>query len=74
MIDYKQHIAINAEIRCGKPTSIGTRIPVFNVLNWLANGLCTIEIIEDFPQLNENQIKRCLSYAAEREQKIQIAS
>ena len=74
MIDYKQYIAINTEVRFGKPTIIGTRITVFDVLNWLANGMTTNEIIEDFPEIDENQIKACLSYAADRERKIQIAS
>jgi len=74
MIDYKQYIAINSEIRFGKPIIIGTRITVFDVLNWLANGMTINEIIEDFPELSENQIKACLSYAADREHKIQIAS
>ena len=74
MIDYKQYITINTEIRFGKPILIGTRITVFDVLNWLANGMTANEIIEDFPELNENQIKACLSYAADREHNIQIAS
>ena len=74
MIDYKQYITINAETRFGKPILIGTRITVFDVLNWLANGMTINEIIEDFPELNENQIKACLSYAADREHNIQIAS
>jgi len=74
MIDYKQYITINPEIRFGKPIIIGTRITVFVVLNWLANGITFDEIILDFPELNENHIKACLSYAADREHKIQIAS
>ena len=74
MIDYKQYITINAGIRFGKPIIIGTRITVFDVLNWLANGMTINEIMEDFPELNENQIKACLSYAADREYNIQIAS
>ena len=74
MIDYKQHITINPEIRFGKPTIIGTRITVFDVLNWLANGMTINDIIEDYPELDENQIKACLAYAADREHKIQIAS
>ncbi|HTG66193.1 MAG TPA: DUF433 domain-containing protein [Flavobacterium sp.] len=74
MIDYKQYITINSETRFGKPIIIGTRITVFDVLNWLANGMSFEEIIEDFPELNENQIRACLSYAADREHKIQIAS
>ena len=74
MIDYKQYIAINSEIRFGKPIIIGTRITVFDVLNWLANGMSITEIIGDFPELNEIQIKACLTYAADRKHKIQIAS
>jgi len=74
MIDYRQYITINSEIRFGKPIIIGTRITVFDVLNWLANGMSFNEIMDDFPELNENQIKACLSYAADREHKIQIAS
>jgi uncharacterized protein (DUF433 family) len=74
MTDYKQYIAIDSEVRFGKPTIIGTRITVFDVLNWLANGMTISEIIEDFPELNENQIKACLSYAADRENKTRIAS
>lgn len=74
MIDYKQYIAIDSEIRFGKPTIIGTRITVFDVLNWMANGMTINDIIEDFPELNEIQIKACLLYGADREHKIQIAS
>ena len=74
MIDYKQYIVINSEVRFGKPTIIGTRITVFDVLSRLANGMTTNEIIEDFPELEENQIKACLAHAADREHKIQIAS
>jgi uncharacterized protein (DUF433 family) len=32
--------------------------------------MTTNEIIEDFPELDENQIKACLAYAADREHKI----
>ena len=74
MVDYKAHIELNANVRFGKPTIIGTRITVFDVLSWLANGMTTKEIVEDFPELNETQIKACLAYAADREHKIQIAS
>ena len=74
MINYKQYIGINSGVRFGKPTIIGTRITVFDVLNWLANGMTINEIIEDFPEIDENQIKACLAYAADRERKIQIAS
>lgn len=74
MFDYKPYITINSQIRFGKPTIIGTRITVFDILYWMSNGMTINEIIEDFPELSENQIKACLSYAADREHKIQIVS
>ena len=74
MVDYKKYIEINPEVRFGKPILIGTRITVYDVLNWLANGMSFDEIIDDFPELSETQIKACLSYAATREHKIEVAS
>lgn len=74
MINYKKYITIDSEIRFGKPIIKGTRITVFDILNWLANGMTINEIIHDFPELDEYQIKACLAYAADREHKIQIAS
>ena len=74
MIDFKDHITINPEIRFGKPTIIGTRISVYDVLNWLANGMNIEEIIYDFPELTEENIKACLLFAANRENRIRVAS
>ncbi len=74
MIDFKEHITINPEIRFGKPTIIGTRISVYDVLNWLGNGMSITEIIYDFPELTEENIKACLLFSANRENRIRIAS
>ncbi|WP_114939168.1 DUF433 domain-containing protein [Mucilaginibacter endophyticus] len=72
-IDYKQFIEVNPEIRFGKPVIIGTRITVYDVLQWLASGSTHEEIIEDFPQLNEDHIFACLAYAANKERTIRVA-
>ena len=61
-VGYKQYIEVNAEVRFGKPVIKGTRITVYDVLQWLASGMTHEEIIADFPQLNENQILACLAY------------
>ena len=66
MVDYKSYIEMNANVRFGKPTIIGTRITVFDILSWLANGMTTNEIVEDFPELNEIQIKACLAYKTKK--------
>ena len=62
-MDYKEYIEINPTIRFGKPCIMGTRISVYDVLNWLASGMSIEEIIEDFPQLNEEKIRICRSYS-----------
>ena len=74
MIDYKEYIVIDANIRFGRPVIKGTRISVYDILSWLANGMSSDKILEDFPELNLNQVKACLAYAADKEHKISIAS
>ena len=53
---------------------MGSRISVYDVLNWLANGMTKREILKDFPKLDENSINACLSFAANRENSIRVAS
>ncbi|WP_462251017.1 DUF433 domain-containing protein [Ferruginibacter sp.] len=64
---------MNPNIRFGKPCITGTRISVYDVLSWLASGMSFDEIIDDFPQVNKEQILACLSFAADKERKIKIA-
>ncbi len=73
MIDYKKYISIDPNVRFGKPFLIGTRISVYDVLSWFANGMSAKDIIIDFPELTETQIQACLAYAADREHKIREA-
>ncbi len=74
MVDFKKYIVLDPNKRFGKPILLGTRISVYDVLNWLANGMTKEEILLDFPELNENQINACLSFAANRENRIRVAS
>ena len=46
------------------------RIAVADVLGWLAAGMTHAEIIDDFPELTEQDIRACLEYAAERERRL----
>lgn len=70
---YTDCIVFNPEIRFGKPCIKGTRISVYDVLSWLANGMSHEEIIEDFPELSGERIQACLAYAADREHKLKVA-
>lgn len=72
MVDFKKHIIIDPNKRFGKPILVGTRISVYDVLNWLANGMTKNEILNDFPELNEDKINACLAFAANRENRIRV--
>lgn len=74
LMNYTDYIEINPEKRFGKPIIMGTRISVYDVLRWLAEGMSFNDIIYDFPELNEEQIKACLSYAAFKEHKLRVVS
>jgi uncharacterized protein (DUF433 family) len=58
-----EHIAIDEGICRGKPVIKGTRITVEFILELLANGWSTGEIIENYPQLKEEDIFAALQYA-----------
>ncbi len=74
MTNYKDFIGIDSNIRFGKPIIKGSRISVFDVLNWLANGMTKQDIINDFPELDDIKIRACLSYAAHREKSLIVVS
>ncbi len=73
MIDYKEIITIDPGKRFGKPCIRNMRITVYDVLGWLASDMTRDEIIEDFPELTQDDISACLAYAADKERKIRIA-
>ena len=68
MLDSKQlldRITINPEVMVGEPTIRGLRITVEQILKALANGITTQEILEDYPELEPEDIQAVLLYAAE---------
>ena len=56
--------------RGGKPCIRGLRITVYEMLEYLASGMSQEEILADFPDLEADDIKACLTFAAERERKL----
>jgi uncharacterized protein (DUF433 family) len=74
MKHYSEIITMNPGIRFGKPCIRGMRITVYDILSWLASGMTSIEILEDYPELTDEDIKATLAYAADREHKIKVAS
>ena len=70
MVDYKNIITLEPGKRSGKPCIRGMRITVGDILGWLASGMTINQILNDFDELNENDILAALSYAADKENKI----
>lgn len=57
-------ISINPEICHGKPTIRNMRYPVEMILDLLSSGMSFQEIMEDYPAIEENDIKACLVFAS----------
>lgn len=63
--DLLERITINPAVMVGKPTVRGMRITVEQILKALAHGLTTDQLLEDYPDLEKEDIKACLFYATE---------
>ena len=64
-MDYSQIITIEPGKRSGKPCIRGMRITVYDVLGYMAAGMSQQEILADFPDLTEDDIRACLAFAAD---------
>ena len=63
-------ITIEPGKRNGKPCIRGLRITVSDVLDYLASGLSEDDLLRDFPDLTREDIRACLAFAADREQRL----
>lgn len=69
-MNYQDFITIEPGKRSGKPCIRGLRITVSDVLEYLASGMSTEEILSDFPDLTADDIRACLAFAADRDRRI----
>lgn len=72
IMDWKGVITVEPGKRSGKPCIRGLRMTVGDVLEYLASGMTIQEILDDFPDLTEHDIKACLAFAADRERQVII--
>jgi uncharacterized protein (DUF433 family) len=72
MMNYQDHITIETGKRGGKPCIRSMRITVYDVLDWLASGMSETEILEDYPELTQDDIRACLAFAANREHQLSV--
>jgi len=68
-MNYQEIITIEPGKRGGRPCVRGMRITVSDVLGWLSEGTSHEQILSDFPELTEDDIRACLAFAADRERR-----
>ncbi len=67
VMNYRDIITIEAGKRGGKPCIRGLRITVYDILEYLASGMSEDQILADFPDLERDDIRACLTLDADRE-------
>jgi uncharacterized protein (DUF433 family) len=67
---WQERISVNPAVRSAKPRVKGTRITVYDVLEYLAGGMTEDQILSDFPDLTREDIRACLAFAAARERRL----
>jgi uncharacterized protein (DUF433 family) len=67
---FEDRITITPGVRSGKPCIKGTRITVYDILEYLAGGMSEAQILADFPSLRADDIRACLAFAAARERRL----
>jgi uncharacterized protein (DUF433 family) len=65
MVNLLSRITIDSKVMVGKPTIRGLRITVEQLLKSLASGVSTQSLLEDFPELEKEDILAVLQYAAD---------
>lgn len=69
-MNWQEHISIDPSIRSGKPCIKGTRITVYDILEYLAGGMTEDRLLADFPDLTRDDIRAALAFAAARERRL----
>lgn len=69
-MELLERITVEPGKRSGKPCIRGLRITVTDVLEYLAAGMTADEILADFPELESDDIRAALAFAAQREHRL----
>ncbi len=67
---WEERITVKPGVRSGKPCIKGTRITVYDVLEYLAGGMTEAKLLSDFPDLASEDIRASLAFAAARERRV----
>ena len=74
MKEILKRITVNPAVMTGLPCIRGMRIPATTILGLLASGATEKEVLADYPDLEPDDIKACMAYAAwlTREREIEL--
>jgi uncharacterized protein (DUF433 family) len=73
-MDWEERITFNPEQCGGRPCIRGMRIRVADILEMLAQDVSVEELLTDFPDLEREDIRACLHYAARRADIARVAA
>jgi uncharacterized protein (DUF433 family) len=71
-LSYRDRITIEPDKRSGQPCIRGLRITVYDILGYLAAGMSEAEILADFPDLETEDIRAALAFAADFDRRLLI--
>ncbi len=63
-MDYRKIITLKPGKRGGKPCIRSMRMTVYDILGWLAAGMSSYEIVDEYPELTIENVRASLAYAA----------
>lgn len=64
MLNWREHISIDPEVRVGKPCITGTRVPVAHILETIAADIPIDDILYDYPRVTREDVLAAVAYAA----------
>jgi len=69
-VDLLSLIEVRDGVRGGKPCFVGTRITVYDVLEYLAGGMTSADIVRDVPEFTQDHVRAAIEFAAVRERRL----
>jgi uncharacterized protein (DUF433 family) len=64
-MNWQDHVTIEPQVLAGKPIIKGTRISVEFVIDLLARGWTTEQVLREYDHLTVEDVQACLAYASE---------
>ncbi len=72
-MSWQERVTITPGVRSGKPCIKGTRITVYDILEYLAGGMTEDQVLADFPSLAREDIRATVAIAAARARRLVVS-